>query len=79
MLGGWDLRDRLLNPVQCSLGVTGERIRPRRNTEQIPDGTQCCRCSSQGAANQHRRDIGPLLHLVGERHIGGRGAADIEH
>jgi len=28
-LGCWDLRDRLVNAAQCSLGVAGERLRTR--------------------------------------------------
>ena len=31
------------------------------------------------ATDQHRGDMGLLLHPIGERHIGGRGVADIEH
>jgi len=78
-LGRRDLRHGVLNPAQYRLGIARERLGPLRDADETADGAQCRGGARETPADQHRRDMRLLLHLVGERHIGGGGVADIEN
>ena len=69
---------RAAEPVDGLVCIPGKLFRPILHTQQLAEQPVDFRRLAERAVEEHIGDLGLLLHIVGERYIGGTDAADID-